>query len=108
MMRLYLLSKVWRQLLYLLDYMITDKQGEPDQPLIKRQLLELLSHHPTQSIFITEGYICRNAYLEIDNLKRGGSDYTASLIGAALDAKEVQIWTDIDGPTIMTRIVEHT
>ncbi|MDD7437633.1 MAG: aspartate kinase [Bacteroidales bacterium] len=92
-----------------LDYMITNKHGEPDQALIKEQLLDLLDRYPQQQIFITEGYICRNAYLEIDNLKRGGSDYTASLVGAAIDAREIQIWTDIDGlHNNDPRIVSHT
>ena len=56
-----------------------------------------LELHPGAEIYITQGYICRNAYGEIDNLQRGGSDYTASLIGAAINASEIQIWTDIDG-----------
>ena len=82
MMRLHLVEEGLKAIkICALDYMITNKQGEPDQALIKEQLLEILSHYPQQQIFITEGYICRNAYLEIDNLKRGGSDYTASLVG---------------------------
>lgn len=110
MMRLYLVEQGVEAIsIPALDFMITNKYGEPDQSLIRNQLLELLSHYPHQTTFITEGYICRNAYLEIDNLKRGGSDYTASLVGAALDAKEVQIWTDIDGlHNNDPRIVEHT
>lgn len=92
-----------------LDYMITNKHGEPNQQLIRQQLLALLRKYPAQKLFLTEGYICRNAYLEVDNLKRGGSDYTASLVGAAIDAKEVQIWTDIDGMhNNDPRIVEKT
>lgn len=92
-----------------LDYMMTNKHGEPDQKEIRTKLLALLSHYPNESLYLTEGYICRNAYLEIDNLKRGGSDYTASLVGAALDAKEIQIWTDIDGlHNNDPRIVDHT
>lgn len=92
-----------------LDYMITNKYGEPNQPQIKQQLLKLLRKYPDQKLFLTEGYICRNAYLEIDNLKRGGSDYTASLVGAAIDAQEIQIWTDIDGMhNNDPRVVEKT
>lgn len=98
MMRLYLKERgVEAVKLPALDYMITNKYGEPNQELIRQQLLALLRKYPDQRLFLTEGYICRNAYLEIDNLKRGGSDYTASLVGAAIDAKEIQIWTDIDG-----------
>lgn len=92
-----------------LNYMITNKYGEPNQPQIKKQLLALLRKYPEQKLFLTEGYICRNAYLEVDNLKRGGSDYTASLVGAAIDAQEVQIWTDIDGMhNNDPRVVEKT
>lgn len=80
-----------------LDFMRTDKNAEPDAFFIKENLLNLLDQYPDERLFITEGYICRNAYGEIDNLQRGGSDYTASLIGAAVRASEVQIWTDIDG-----------
>ena len=80
-----------------LDFMRTDKNAEPDAFFIKENLLNLLDQYPDEKLFITEGYICRNAYGEIDNLQRGGSDYTASLIGAAVRASEVQIWTDIDG-----------
>lgn len=110
MMRLHLVEEGLKAIkISALDYMITNKQGEPNQKLIKEQLLELLSHYPQQQIFITEGYICRNAYLEVDNLKRGGSDYTASLVGAAVDAKEIQIWTDIDGlHNNDPRMVSHT
>ena len=80
-----------------LDFMRTDKNAEPDAFFIYENLLNLLDQYPDEKLFITEGYICRNAYGEIDNLQRGGSDYTASLIGAAVRASEVQIWTDIDG-----------
>ncbi len=98
MMRLHLLEIGINAIkLPALEYMFTNKQGEPDLPLIREELFSLLSLYPDQSLFLTEGYICKNAYLEVDNLKRGGSDYTASLIGAAIDAKEIQIWTDIDG-----------
>lgn len=110
MMRLHLLEVGVKAVkLPALDYMITNKHGEPNQELIRQQLLQLLSYHPQDRIFLTEGYICRNAYLEVDNLKRGGSDYTASLVGAAIDAKEIQIWTDIDGlHNNDPRVVEKT
>lgn len=84
-------------LLPALDFMKTDEHGEPDIPTITERLNELLSRYPDNRLFITQGYICRNAQNAIDNLQRGGSDYTASLIGAAIMAEEVQIWTDIDG-----------
>lgn len=80
-----------------LDYMRTDKNAEPDFSFIKERLGLLLEQHPDVDLFVTQGYICRNAYGEIDNLQRGGSDYTASLVGAAVHASEIQIWTDIDG-----------
>lgn len=80
-----------------LNFMRTTKDGEPDMDYIETHLQKELSQHQGVSIYITQGYICRNAYGEIDNLKRGGSDYSASLIGAALNAQEIQIWTDIDG-----------
>lgn len=80
-----------------LDYMRTDKNAEPDPVYIKEKLLKLLDEHADAELFITQGFICRNAYGEIDNLLRGGSDYSASLIGAAINAEEIQIWTDIDG-----------
>lgn len=84
-------------LLPALEYMRTDKNAEPDPVYIKDKLQIQLELHPDAEIYITQGYICRNAYGEIDNLQRGGSDYTASLIGAAINASEIQIWTDIDG-----------
>ncbi|KGL53748.1 aspartate kinase [Porphyromonas canoris] len=80
-----------------LDFMRTDKYGEPDMQRTEMLLKEQLSLLPQSHIYITEGFICKNAYDEIDNLQRGGSDYTASIIGAVLEAKEIQIWTDIDG-----------
>ncbi len=81
-----------------LEFMRTDKNAEPDLPYITEHLEAILSRiEPDVNLFITEGYICRNAFGDIDNLQRGGSDYTASLIGAALSSKEIQIWTDIDG-----------
>ena len=80
-----------------LDFMRTDKNGEPDAAYIKEKLTEVLAASPKAQIYITQGFICRNINGEIDNLQRGGSDYTASLIGAAIGAREIQIWTDIDG-----------
>ena len=80
-----------------LNFMRIDKSLEPDEYYIKENLKRELAQYPDQNIFITQGYICRNAFGEIDNLKRGGSDYSASLIGAQLEADEIQIWTDIDG-----------
>ena len=80
-----------------LEFMRTDKNSEPDLNYIREKLSAQLEAHPGQEIYITQGFICRNAYGEIDNLQRGGSDYTASLIGAAINASDIQIWTDIDG-----------
>ncbi len=84
-------------LLPALDYMKTDKNGEPDTVFIQENLGKILKEFPSADLYITQGYICKNAYGEIDNLQRGGSDYSASLIGAAINAQEIQIWTDIDG-----------
>jgi len=84
-------------LLPALEFMRIDKNAEPDANYIADHLAKLLSENPGNSIYITQGFICRNIYGEIDNLQRGGSDYTASLIGAAVKAEEIQIWTDIDG-----------
>lgn len=96
-------------LLPALEYMRTDKNAEPDQTYIKDKLAHQLDLYPDADIYITQGYICRNSYGEIDNLQRGGSDYTASLVGAAVNASEIQIWTDIDGMhNNDPRIVEHT
>ena len=92
-----------------LDFMRTDKNAEPDLVYIKDKLQAQLELHPGEEIYITQGFICRNAYGEIDNLQRGGSDYTASLIGAAIKASEIQIWTDIDGMhNNDPRVVDHT
>ena len=92
-----------------LDYMRTDKNGEPDATYIKEKLTDVLASSPKAQIYITQGFICRNINGEIDNLQRGGSDYTASLIGAAIGASEIQIWTDIDGMhNNDPRIVEGT
>ena len=96
-------------LLNALDFMRTDKNVEPDPHYIKEKLTDIMNDHQDHQVYITQGFICRNAYGEIDNLQRGGSDYTASLIGVALNAEEIQIWTDIDGMhNNDPRIVEHT
>lgn len=96
-------------LLSALDFMRTDKNAEPDLNYIKEKVKELLDVNPGYEIYITQGFICRNAYGEVDNLLRGGSDYTACLIGAALQSEEIQIWTDIDGMhNNDPRIVDHT
>ena len=84
-------------LLNALDFMRTDKNSEPDPNYIKEKLQAIMEKNEGQQVYVTQGFICRNAYGEIDNLQRGGSDYTASLVGAALGAEEIQIWTDIDG-----------
>ncbi|MCB2407964.1 aspartate kinase [Hymenobacter lucidus] len=84
-------------LLPALDFMRLDKNDEPDGDYIEQHLAQVLAPYAGQQLFITQGYICRNANGDIDNLKRGGSDYSASLIGAAAHAEEIQIWTDIDG-----------
>ena len=80
-----------------LEFMSIDLHDEPQIGLIKVKLTQLLKQHSSKKIFITQGYICRNARGEVDNLKRGGSDYSASLIAAAIPAKVCEIWTDIDG-----------
>lgn len=80
-----------------LEFMRTDKNSEPDLEYIREKIKVQLDENPGKEIYITQGFICRNAYGEVDNLQRGGSDYTASLIGAAVGASEIQIWTDIDG-----------
>ena len=80
-----------------LDFMRLSENREPDLPYIREQLSRILEENSDADIYITQGFIARNASGEIDNLQRGGSDYTASLIGAALRAEEIQIWTDIDG-----------
>ena len=80
-----------------LDYMRTGEGGEPDMAYIVSGLRRLLDVNPGADVYITQGYICRNSSGKTDNLRRGGSDYTASIAGAVLDADEIQIWTDIDG-----------
>ncbi len=80
-----------------LNFMRIDKDGEPDSFYIEENIGRELKSHKKENIIITQGFICRNAHGEVDNLKRGGSDFTASLIGAAVNASEIQIWTDING-----------
>ncbi len=80
-----------------LNFMRIDKDGEPDYFYISENIARELKKHSSDNIIITQGFICRNVYGEIDNLKRGGSDYSASIIGAVLKVKEIQIWTDISG-----------
>jgi len=84
-------------LLPALNFMRIDENEEPDLNYIEKHIKQELEKYSDAKLFITQGYICRNSFGEIDNLKRGGSDYSASLIGAAIYAEEVQIWTDIDG-----------
>ena len=84
-------------LLPALNFMRITVDNEPDMEYISKHLKVLLEQNKEAEIYITQGFICRNAYGSIDNLERGGSDYTASLIGAAIQAEEIQIWTDIDG-----------
>ena len=92
-----------------LDIIRTDKNAEPDMNYIKDRITKLLEANPGYQIYLTQGFICRNAYGEIDNLQRGGSDYTACLVGAAIGSEEIQIWTDIDGMhNNDPRFVEHT
>lgn len=96
-------------LLAALDFMKLNLENEPDKAYISTHLHDILKDRSGADIYITQGYICRNQYGEIDNLKRGGSDYTASLIGEAINAEEIQIWTDIDGMhNNDPRIVDNT
>ncbi|MFZ9213796.1 MAG: aspartate kinase [Sediminibacterium sp.] len=97
-------------LLPALDFMVLDQNEEPNLPLIRSKLTALLAAHTNKKIFITQGYICKNVRGEVDNLKRGGSDYTASLVAAACKASVCEIWTDIDGmhnndPRILNKTV---
>ncbi len=84
-------------LLPALEFMTIDAYDEPQIGAIKVKLAQLLKQNDGKKLFITQGYICRNARGEVDNLKRGGSDYSASLIAAAINASVCEIWTDIDG-----------
>jgi aspartate kinase len=96
-------------LLPALNFMRIDENEEPDMRYIETHANSELAKFPGKKLFITQGYICRNAFGEIDNLKRGGSDYTATIIGSAIKAEEIQIWTDIDGMhNNDPRIVEKT
>jgi aspartate kinase len=90
-------EKIDHVLLPALDFMQLDANDEPDFGVIQEKIKKVLAQYPTQKLFITQGYICRNSRAEVDNLKRGGSDYTASLIAAVLNASVCEIWTDIDG-----------
>ncbi|MCH5241418.1 MAG: aspartate kinase [Muribaculaceae bacterium] len=80
-----------------LDFIFTDNNGEPAYTSIKNRLNEILPQYQDYNIIITQGFICRNPEGKVDNLLRGGSDFTASIIGAMVNAEEVDIWTDIDG-----------
>lgn len=92
-----------------LDFMRTDSDGEADSNFITERLGAMINEHPEAELFVTQGFICRNVKGEVDNLQRGGSDLTASLIGGALLAEEIEIWTDIDGMhNNDPRYVEHT
>ena len=92
-----------------LDFMRVDKDGEPDYFYIRHNLAREIELRKAESLIITQGFICRNNNGDVDNLKRGGSDYSAALVGQAIKADEIQIWTDIDGfHNNDPRIVEHT
>ena len=98
LMNLYLLEQgVNVAFIPALEYMRIDKNAEPDFKYIEQNLKQQISANPDAQIYVTQGFICRNAYGEIDNLQRGGSDYSASIIGAAIRTDEIQIWTDSDG-----------
>lgn len=107
---IYLASQgIDHELLPALEFMSIDSNDEPQVQTIAAKLRSILADHPHQNLFVTQGYICRNAKGEVDNLKRGGSDYSASLIAAALQASACEIWTDISGMhNNDPRIVEKT
>src|SRR5688572_15664261 len=90
-------KEIDHQLLPALEFMTIDMDDEPQIGSIKVKLTQLLEQYKDKKLFITQGYICRNARGEVDNLKRGGSDYTASLVAAAINASVCEIWTDISG-----------
>ena len=90
-------NKLNHALLPALDFMVLDEQDEPALSVISTRLKALVQANADKKLLITQGYICRNSRGEVDNLKRGGSDYTASLIAAAISASVCEIWTDIDG-----------
>jgi aspartate kinase len=89
--------KIDSVLLPALNFMRIDENEEPDMKYIEANIRPELDKYKGTTLYITQGYICRNSFGEIDNLKRGGSDYTATIIGAAIRSEEIQIWTDIDG-----------
>ncbi|PIB33460.1 aspartate kinase [Gaetbulibacter sp. 5U11] len=96
-------------LLPALDFMRIDKTNEPDNYYIQQNLNRIIADTPKADIYITQGFICRDVQVNVANLQRGGSDYTATIIGAVLKAEEVQIWTDIDGfHNYDPRFVENT
>ena len=98
LMHMYLNERDVKSLLIpAIKFMRIDKDHEPDEFYIRENLSEILRENDNHNLFITQGFICKDATGQIDNLKRGGSDYSASLIGAAIGASEIQIWTDIDG-----------
>ncbi|UII28681.1 aspartate kinase [Fulvivirga maritima] len=106
----YLLEKgIESGLLPALDFMSIDENAEPEIEAISSRLKALIDGQDKKQLYITQGFICKNHEGKTDNLQRGGSDYTASLVGAAITAKEVQIWTDIDGMhNNDPRIVDNT
>ncbi len=102
-------NKIKSVLIPALNFMRTDKNGEPDLFYIKENINREMNAYSDNTLFITQGSIARNTFGEIDNLKIGGSDYTASLIGVAIQAKEIQIWTDMDSMhTNDPRIIDNT
>jgi aspartate kinase len=90
-------SNISSSLISAFDFMEVKDDNEPNISKIKEQLTLIINQNRTEKLWITQGFICKNEKGEILNLQRGGSDYTASLIGAAVNADEIQIWTDIDG-----------
>lgn len=92
-----------------LDYMKLSANGEPDMAYIKEKITGILSANPDYDLYVTQGFICRDDKGKVANLQRGGSDYTACILGAVLKSEEIQIWTDIDGMhNNDPRVVEHT
>ena len=92
-----------------LQFMRTDRDGEPDHYYISEKLNEIIHKDSDTQVYVTQGFVCKNVFGDTDNLGRGGSDYSATIIGAAIDADDVQIWTDIDGMhNNDPRIVEST
>lgn len=98
LVQLYLEERcVSTRLISALDFMEVGTDNEPNALKIKENILPIINQNNDEKIFITQGFICKKNNGDISNLKRGGSDYTASLIGAAIGAREIQIWTDING-----------